>query len=284
MDKLDTDLLRTFLAVADTGSLTDGAARIFRSQSAASLQIKRLESILGKRVFDRHGRGVNLTDMGERLLPVAREVTFRLDSTFRQLTSDQLDGRLRIGVPDDHSQLILAKIISEFVQSHPQVELDVKCELSTRFPKALKNGDLDIAVYEVQTPQVTSDVLLVDQTSWVMSRNHDLLANDVLPVALFDRECWWRDVALSALEDMRRPYKVIYSSQSVNGVSAAIQAGVAIGLLGQISLPSTLKPLGPKQGFPAMPCSQLVLGVSNTANTPVRTSMENAIRRAFSTP
>ena len=116
MDQLNSDLLRTFLAVAETGSMTDGAARIFRSQSAASLQIRKLEELLGQPVFDRHGRGVALTATGERLLPIAHDVTRTLSSAMRELTSDGLRGKLRLGIPDDQNQQMLARIIGEFAQ------------------------------------------------------------------------------------------------------------------------------------------------------------------------
>ncbi len=280
MNSLDSDLLRTFIAVTDTGSITLGASRISRTQSAASLQIKKLEETLGQPVFARHGRGVSLTPVGEQLLPVARQVTSTLDSTLRQLTADTLAGRLRIGIPDDHSQDTLAQIIAEFAQSHPSVELEVQCDLSARFPGLLSKGALDLAVYEVETPVDKADVLWQDQTQWVMSRHHDLLSREVLPVALFDQDCWWREAALGALEAMQRPYRVIYSSQSVQGVSAAVEAGVAVALLGSGALNEKIMPLGPQDGFPKMPKSNLILDNAG-CNTPACRSIATAIRNTF---
>ncbi|MEO3414855.1 LysR substrate-binding domain-containing protein [Roseovarius sp. CAU 1744] len=280
MDRLDSDLLRTFLAVAETGSVTLGAAQILRTQSAASLQIKRLEETLGQPVFLRHGRGVSLTPLGERLLPTARQITTALDTTLRTLTADGLTGRLRLGFPDDHSHGILAQIIAAFSQSHPSVELEVVCDLSARFPTMMENGTLDLAVYETETPDDPSDVLWQDQTYWVSSRNHDLLARPELPVALFDRACWWRDAALDALEAMRRPYRIIYSSQSVQGVAAAVEAGIAVALMGSNVIGDKIMVLGPGEGFPDMPKSNLVLRTSGQ-DTPALHSIEAAIRKAF---
>ncbi len=282
MNSFDSDHLRTFLAVADSGSMTIGAARIFRSQSAASQQIRRLEDTLGSPVFTRHGRGVALTSVGERLLPVAREVTARLDQTLRALTSDDLSGRLRLGIPDDHEPDTLTRIIAEFAQSHPSVELEITCDLSARFPKALQTGALDLAVYEVEEVPDPADVLWRDPTHWVMSRHHDLITRPVLPVALFDRDCWWRAAALSALTDMGRAYRIILTSQSVAGVTAAVEAGVAIALLGSGALCDRIKALGPDQGFPEMPLSHLVIGSSDGPDTAARQSMIRAIRHSFS--
>lgn len=281
MSHLESDLLRTFLAVARTGSITEGAARIHRTQSAASLQIKRLERVIGRPVFERHGRGVALTPAGETLLPVARDITSRLDTTLRQLNADEIGGRLRLGIPDDHSHGRLARIISEFSQSHPLVDLEVVCDLSAGFPEALHSGDLDMAVYEVASPGPMETPLWQDQTHWVMAPGHDLLSRDPLPVALFDRECWWRDAALRSLEQAGRPHRVVFSSQSVAGVTAAVEAGIAIGLLGQATLPEHIVKLGAPEGFPDMPPSSLVLGTSAVPDTPARHSMAAAIRHAF---
>lgn len=280
MGHLDSDLLRTFVAVAETGSLTQAAARVLRTQSAVSLQIKKLEATIEQPVFERHGRGVSLTPAGKHLLLSARHVIATLDTTLRELTADSLTGRVRLGFPDDHSQDTLAGIIAAFSQSHPLVELDVICDLSARFPALLDKGELDLAVYEVETPDDPSDVLWSDPTQWVMSRNHNLLEHDVLPVALFDRDCWWRSAALDALNTMERPFRVVYSSQSVQGVMAAVEAGVAVALMGSSALGTTVRALDTDDGFPKMPASNLIVRTTEDQSTSVKT-IESAIRRAF---
>ena len=159
MDRLESDLLRTFLAVAETGSITLGAARILRTQSAASLQVKRLEETLGQPVFHRHGRGVTLTPLGEQLLPVARDVTRTLDTALRRFSTETLGGRLRLGLPDDHNPDILVEVAAEFARAYPGVELEVTCDLSVRFPDMMARGLLDLAVYEVAAPEDGEEVL-----------------------------------------------------------------------------------------------------------------------------
>lgn len=281
MDQLNSDLLRTFLAIAEAGSVTDGAARIHRSQSAASLQIKRLEEIVGKPVFDRHGRGVVLTTAGEKLLPVARDVARTLDSTLREMKSDDVQGKLRLGIPDDQSKGTLARIVAEFVQSHPRVELEVTCAISTGFEDALTRGSLDLAIYEVAQPNPDAEILRKEQTRWMQPRHHDLLSRDPIPVALFDRDCWWRDAAVISLEAMGRPYRITYSSQSVAGVAAAIEAGVAIGLLGETSRTAGMEQVGADNGFGETPESHLILGRAGDAKTPALEALQVAVRNAF---
>lgn len=149
---LDSDLLRTFLAVAEAGSISAGATRIYRSQSAASLQVKQLEELLGRPVFDRHGRGVALTPAGERLLPVARQVVGLLDSSLAELGQAPLAGALRVGITDEYGQAVLTRAIARFAREHPRVDLEVRASDSTGFAAALAEGGLDLAVYEVEAP------------------------------------------------------------------------------------------------------------------------------------
>jgi len=280
MDNLNSDLLRSFLAIAQTGSVTEGAKQVHRSQSAISLQLKRLETILGRPVFERHGRGVVLTAAGQKLLPVAREVTERLEAALRHVRADGLEGKLRLGIPDDHSRLTLSRIIGAFSQSHPLVDLEVTCAISTGFPEALAKGRMDLAVHEVEHPGPGEDLLFEDETCWVTSAHHDVLANDPVPVALFDQECWWRDAAMRSLQALGRPYRIVYSSQSVAGVSAAIEAGIAVGLLGRSTLNPDLKVID-DAGFGPTPSSNLVMATATSAATPPIKAMKTAIRTTF---
>lgn len=281
MEHLDSDLLRTFVAVAETGSVTDGAARIYRSQSAASLQIKRLEAILGHPVFERHGRGVRLSETGRRLLPVAQDVTTRLDAVLRDVSQGAITGKLRVAIPDDHGRAKLAQIIATFTRQHPKVELDVTCALSTQFPPALEKGLLDVAIYEVEAPKDHEEVLFEDPTCWVAASHQSFPKTESLPVALFDHACWWRDVAIASLEERGQPYRVAYSSQSVSGVLAAVEAGIAVGLLGRSSLHPGLSVVGEHLGFGSTAASKLVM-VSNDTGPPAATqAMKDAIRAAF---
>lgn len=281
MDHLDSDLLRTFVAVAQAGSVTDGAATIHRSQSATSLQIKRLEAIVGQAVFERHGRGVVLSETGRRLLPTAHEVTARLDATLREISQDAVKGKLRLGIPDDHGRVKLAQIIAAFTRQHPQVELDVTCAMSSGFPEALERGKLDLAVYEVENPTSREELVFEDPTCWVSSAHRQFLTNEILPVALFDHACWWRDAAIRSLEARSKPFRVVYSSQSVSGVIAAVEAGIGIGLLGRTALRSGLSIAASEYGFGSTPTSKLVLAGSGSQTHAPLGAMKTAIRSAF---
>ena len=278
MTHLNSDQLRTFLAILEAGSVTGGAARIGRSQSAASLQIRQLEDVVGQPLFRRHGRGVSLTVAGEKLRPVARNVVQSLDITLSELRGGGLKGKLRIGMPDDHSRGELARIVSEFAARHPDVELDVQCALGAGFADALKSGSLDLAIFEVQHPHDGDDVLRDGHLVWMCRHDSAVAASDVLPIAVFDRDCWWRDLALSSLETAGRPYQIVFTSESAVGVRAAVQAGIAAGLLSAADAPRALRPI-PDLAM-RIP-TYLVLKKARGADGPICDAMCEAIRTAF---
>lgn len=279
--KLDSELLRTFLAVADSGSFSRGADRIFRSQSAVSLQIKQLENILGQSVFQRHARGVALTLTGEKLRPAAQKIVALLDETIGDLKTNPLQGSIRIGIPDEYGNSALPGVIAQFARNHPQVELSVRCSISTDFPEALVRGEVDLAVHAVES--LTEGMLLLrrEKTYWVTSKYHAIHEQIPVPVALFDRACWWRDSALEALDKAGKSYRVVFSSESVTGISAAISAGVAVGVVGENSLCDDFRVLTSSNGFPKMPGSALVLECGEAASKTITRAMSQAIKDAF---
>ena len=278
MTHLNSDHLRTFLAIQEAGSVTGGAGRIGRSQSAASLQIRLLEDVVGQPLFRRHGRGVTLSLAGEKLLPVARTVVQSLDTTLWELRGGGLRGKLRIGMPDDHSRSELATIISGFSALHPEVELEVHCALGAGFGNALASGALDLAAHEVPEPRKSDEILRKDHLVWMCSCDHDVSASDVLPVAVFDRDCWWRDLALSGLDEAGRRYRVVFTSESTVGVRAAVRAGIAAGLLNATDDTDGLRPLPDlATRYP----TYLVLQKAPGAKGPICDAMCEAIRAAF---
>ncbi len=279
MTQLDSDLLRTFLAVAETGSVTAGAERIHRSQSATSLQIKQLEQIVGCALFRRHGRGVVTTTAGDRLLPVAQDVTRSLDSTLAEMRGESLSGCLRIGIPDDHSRLTLPRIIAEFGLRHPKVELHVQSSIGMGFDTALKSGELDIAIFEVPEQANQDEVLRKDVLVWLARRDMDVSSDHVLPVALFDRDCWWRDVALAGLNASGRRHRVLFTGESVVGIRSAVRSGIAAGLLSECEADDMLAPV---PGLDIRTPSVLVMRRAQGAAGDTVEALSEVVRLAFS--
>lgn len=282
---LDSDLLRTFLAICDAGSFSAGARDVGRTQSAVSLQIKRLEGLLGQSLFVRHSRGVALTAPGRQLAESASRIVAQLDATRDALRIGDLEGTVRVGVPEEYDRVLLSRAIRQFSMAFPRVEVSVTCAPSVSFPRAVETRDLDIAVYDVERLQPGQELLRRERARWAGSWDSSLGSAveccDPVPLALFDRACWWRERALAALDAAGRRYRVSCTSESATGVVAAIEAGIAVGLVGQSMWRDTLRPLGPETGFPDMPESLLVLDCRADPGSPVVRAMGAAIRAAI---
>ena len=143
---LDTDQLRSFVAIVDTGSFTRAAERVNKTQSAVSMQIRRLEEQLGRPLFAKQGRGVRLTEDGEKLIDYARQMLQIEAAAFASVSRKALAGRIRFGIPDDYAESFLPEIVTRFARRHPLVELTVVCESSSCLAERVDGGELDMAV------------------------------------------------------------------------------------------------------------------------------------------
>ncbi len=278
---LDSELLRSFVAISDAGSFTRAAQSLHKTQSAVSMQVKRLESLVGHPLFVREARGVALTPCGETLLLNARRVLALLEETLSDLRGERVEGAVRIGVPEEYSASILPEILGRFAETHPAVEVTVTCGQSLALGAAFDRGDLDLAVLLVDQGRAEGEVLGHDPTVWATSARHLVHEQEPLPVALFDQGCWWRDWALKMLEDRGKPYRIAYSSASTAGLQAALSAGLAVAVMGASTVPAGARLLTPEEGFVNLPGSTIVLRRGGDLSTGAVKSMTDVIRQAF---
>ncbi|MGF1611944.1 MAG: LysR substrate-binding domain-containing protein [Kiloniellales bacterium] len=279
--RLESDLLRTFLAIVDSGSFTRAADAVGRTQSAVSMQIKKLEGIVGRPLFLRGGRGLRLTAEGEALLGDARRVLQLLDQAARSLRTEAPEGPLRVGIPEEYGASLLPRVLARFAAAHPAVEVTLHCAPSPALATALSRQELDAAVVVSDGESLPGEILLHDPTLWVTSSHHLAHEQEPLPLALFDRGCWWRDWALRALDRQRRAYRVAYTSASIAGVAAVIASGLAVGVLGRSTMPPDTRALLPEDGFAALAGSNVVLLRRSGAASAALDSMAEALRAAF---
>ena len=146
---LETPLLRTLVAVAETGSFTRAATQVHRTQSAVSMQIKKLEEIVGKPLFERDRRQTGLTREGEALVEYARRILNLHDEALAAVSQPELSGIVRIGTPDDYAAGFLPDVLSDFAESHPNVEVELRCEVSAKIWQAFAAGEVDVALLTV---------------------------------------------------------------------------------------------------------------------------------------
>ncbi len=279
--QLDSEALRFFERVARCGNVTRAAEQLHRTQSAVSVQIRKLEEDLGQSLFTRKPRGMSLTAAGERLLASSTPILAMLDRAAVSMVADPLEGTVRVGIPDDYGSELLAAVLADFAGLHPNIEVSITCGFSTAFADAVQKGVLDLAVYAGDEDERRGEVLLTEQTVWAAGRSSTLDLKAPIPLALFDRACWWRDAALEALTGAGLDFRIAYTSESVAGVRAAIAAGLAIGILARSTLEPSMRIVGPADGLPALPTSNLLMLRNEDAEPGPTEAMMQAIRRTF---
>ncbi|WP_163557348.1 LysR family transcriptional regulator [Halomonas sp. NO4] len=275
------DWLVAFVAVVEARSFTGAAQRMHRTQSAVSMQIQQLEFATGATLLSRERGGVVPTEAGERLLPHARRMAEAMrDATQLFETAEASAGPLRIGLPEEYSGTELPELLSRFQRSQPHVELFVQCASSERLDTALDSGTLDLGILVADAEHKSGEALGYDPTWWVMSETLDLPPAGPLPLVLFDQACWWRQWALDQVNVAGREWRIAYSSDSIAGVAAAIQAGLGIGVLGRSTLPAGVQRVPDWLHLPSLPGSHLMLRQVNP-DAPGASAMVRLIQRHF---
>ena len=254
---LDLDLLRTFVAVCDTGNFSAAAPRIGRSQSAISMQMQRLEQMVGRQLLVRGPRTVTPNGPGADFLVYARRLLHLSDEAWASVNRPEESGRVRLGVPDDFAAALLPPVLSRFGREHPRVLVELVCEPSRQLVAAMDQGRLDLAII-TRLPNQPMEVLRRENLVWVAAPDQATWEDDPLPLALFDG-CAARTHLLEALHRAGRAYRCAYSSSSTLGLIAAVQAGLAVAGLARCSVPPTLRIMGLAQGLP--PLRDLELGL-----------------------
>jgi DNA-binding transcriptional LysR family regulator len=223
---LDIDQLQTFVAIVDTGSFTRAADKVFKTQSAVSMQMRRLEERVGKTLFVRDGRLNRLSEDGERMLGYARRIIRLNNETIAAFDDHQLEGSIRIGTPDDYADRYMPGIIARFAKTNPNVELYIECEPSVELSARLNRGELDVALVTHNPRERTSEVVRTEPLYWVTSTNHTVHEDTVVPLAVGRRSCNWRNLACTALDSAGRDYQVLFTSWSATVVAEIEAVGV----------------------------------------------------------
>ena len=275
---LDLNLLKTFVAVVESGSLSNAAPRVGRSQSAVSMQMQRLEEMVGNQLLVRGPRTVTPNAIGEDFLIYARRLLKLSDEAWASVTRPKETGSVRLGVPDDYAAFLLPPVLSRFAEDHPLVTVELICEQSTALVKTLAEGRLDLAVV-TRLPDQPLDVIRLERFVWVASPNHVAWQTDPLPVALFEPGCAARMNVLQALGEADRSYRCTYSSASLLGLIAVVQAGLAVAGLAQRSVPPSLRIIGGNEGLPVLPDLEIGILRNPLSSTPAVDRLHDFLRR-----
>ena len=255
---LDLDQLQSFCAIADCGSFTEAARRVNKTQSAVSMQIKRLEERLGAELFLRDGRRVVLTTEGEALYGQARRMLRLNAEIVDAFSQDDLAGSIRFGVPDDYAVRLLPVILSSFQKTHPKIVVDVRCQPSEELLEGMRTGRYDLIVFTQGTRHEFGELFRTERMFWVASQGGESLAQEPLPIA-GGINCCWRENAVEALNRIGRDYRIAYTSSNATAISSAVLADLAIGFLPESALQPGMQVISEAPGLPRLRDAQIAL-------------------------
>lgn len=265
---LDLELLRSFVSVVEAGGFTRASARVHRTQSTVSQQIKRLEEDVGQVLLHRDGKDVRPTEAGERLLSYARRLLTLAEEARDVLREPDGDGAIRLGIPEDFAAYRLAKLLGAFSRSHPSLRLDVRADQSKNLSRDLERGELDLALFKREAGAKGAIAVWPERVHWVTSKSHPIDVNaSSVPLIGFPPGCLYRAGAIHALESAGRAWHMSYSSSSLAGIQAAVAAGMGLSILSEMSIQSDHRVLTAKDGFAPINRTEVALMAAPNATS-----------------
>ncbi|EHN8809667.1 transcriptional regulator LrhA [Enterobacter hormaechei] len=256
---LDLDLLRTFVAVADLNTFAAAAAAVCRTQSAVSQQMQRLEQLVGKELFARHGRNKLLTEHGIQLLGYARKILRFNDEACMSLMFSNLQGVLTLGASDESADTILPFLLNRISSVYPKLALDVSVKRNAFMVEMLKENEVDLVVTTHRPGQFDSLTLRTSPTHWYCAAEYVLQKGEPIPLVLLDDPSPFRDMVLAALNEASIPWRLAYVASTLPAVRAAVKAGLGVTARPVEMMSPDLRVLGQSEGLPSLPDTEYLL-------------------------
>ena len=251
MKNISTDSLRTFVMVVEVGGFAKAGDLLGLSQPAVSLQIKRLEDLLGYKLFKKQGQRQVLNQYGELLLPMAKQMMQYNDAILQQFTSESITGKVRLGIPSEFAARILPSIIGDFVSLYPEVSLEVKSRLSKHLLSASRQDQFDLVL--ALNERLNSDkfpIFMQDELVWVGALAQ--AKNEVVTLVTAPEGCIYSRRATDALKSANIKYRIVYSNADLTGLIAALKEGLGITVLAKSTVPSDLNFQAQSKYLPAL--------------------------------
>lgn len=251
LTNLPTDLMRTFIAVVELGGYSKAGAVLGRSQPAISLQIGRLEDLVRTPLLQQEGRTIHMTPAGEALLSYAREMVRINDEAVRYFHRSDITGVLRIGLPTDYAVSFLQNTLTSFLGNHPDVDLEIYCDLSRELHKHLRSDDLDIIVATMPTARMPYlSRAWVEQPVWAAADGTVLPQDRPVPLGAHLEGCDYRSRMIAALDAAERRWRIVYTGPGISGLQKAVLNGFCITALTRATMLPGMRELGEADGLP----------------------------------
>lgn len=252
---LDLDLLKTLVAISETGNFSAASEVVFRTPSAVSMQVKRIEEILGHRIFKRSARTVTPTDDGEMLIAHARRVLALNRDIVAKFIVPEISGVVRVGAVDHTAEQFMPLVLRRFAETHPGITLDVVVENTAPLAEKMRQNQLDIAIItceSIGSAAMKIETLYREELVWAGLKGGVAAEQNPLPVSVWEEDCVWRKAGLSSLEKQGRDYRITFKSAYISGMKAAILADLVVAPLPVSVCEGPIVALGPEYGLPPL--------------------------------
>lgn len=279
---MDIDALRSFIAFVDTGSFTRAAKQTFRTQSAISMQMKKLEEDAGQGLFIKDGRNLILTEHGQLLVSYARRILSLHDEVLGSFSQSEALPPLIIGCPDDYAESILPKITQIILNRLPNQNIKICCDCSSQLRLKLDAGEIDLAIL-TRSPEIEEGYLLKhDSGVWVHGGYPELMQCDPLPLILYEADCKFHSTAIDGLEKQGRNYRLLCSSSSATAIKSLLRRRLGISAMATSSVSQGLE-VADQAGMPALPSVDIVLAVAPIPHPMFSAAMASELSNSFRT-
>lgn len=246
------------MRLAETGTFSHAAETVGRTQSALSLQIKKLEESLGCSLFERTSRSVKLTEQGEIFLGYAKQMIALQWEAYSRLKEPDVAGEIRFGTPEDFATHYLPNVLASFRQHHPRIQLNVSCDLTLNLMKGFERGEFDVILVK-RDPQSVKGGSKVWREPLVWAAADHYRPEKPLSLVLSPQPCIYRARALAALDRAKKPWHISYTSPSLAGTLAAVKAGLGITVLPANMLPTGIHRVAKEMKLPELADAEIAL-------------------------
>jgi DNA-binding transcriptional LysR family regulator len=274
----DMDVLRTLVTANELGALNRAAEQVGRSQSAVSQQIRKLEEQVGQPLFRKQGRGLVLTEAGDIVLSYARRILELNDEALSAVHGAEIEGAVRFGLPSDFAENWLPAMLGRFKRAHPAVRVEASVDRNATLLDRLDKGQLDLALVWGQAARSDAEPIATLPMAWIGGSASDWKRGAPVPLVMFEPPCAFRQVGISALDAAGLAWRVVFTSPSLAGLWAAVDAGLGITLRTAASKPAHLSVITPKAGLPRLPVTDLSLHTAGRALSPATKRLKDILR------
>jgi len=283
---LDLDMLSTIVAIAESGNFSNAATRLFRTPSAISMQVKRIEEMVGRPVFDRDSRSVTPTADGELLLEHARRVLTMNNEMVSRFVMPEVVGEVRLGATDDIAERMLPEILQRFDRTHCCVTVNVVVDSSSELSRTVRTGEMDIALitYDPKKKQNEDiEAVFTESLTWAGLKNGVAFEKRPLPISVWEEGCSWRSSGLSSLEKANIDHRVAFMSAHISGQKAAVLADLAVAPIPVSCCVNEIVALSKADGLPSLETYGVGMVLQKNQSEPTLAAAEH-IRRSFKLP